>query len=128
MSWYVPEHAFRIGDTWSVKESYPYFDQVDYGRFTVECPGNALDQTDMSSMVHMLESLLLPFNQNSSGIPQTTTPTKSLLEQKQEALSQSVVSFLYGVGPDAHRFDDAFSHLIRSLRSYLDAYVVPYYE
>jgi hypothetical protein len=102
-SWFVPEHAFEIGDTWSVRESYPYLEHIDYRGFTVEVEGNLTVHDDLSHVAHTLEEL-----------------SKSALHQKQVAMSKAAVSFLYGVGPDAHRYEDAFAHLIRSLRTYLD--------
>ena len=45
--------------------------------------------------------------------------SKSITQQKQDSIRNEVgITFLYGVGPDAHRTNDAFAYLIRSLQSY----------
>ena len=104
-SWYVPEQHIEIGNTWSVRESFPFVDEIDYKSFTVQVEGNYSVHTDMSHVTPALEAFL--------------SDTEGL-KRKQEALRETVVKFLYGVGPDAHRYDDAFAHLIRSLRFYLN--------
>jgi hypothetical protein len=118
MSWFVPQDALGISETWSVRETYPYVDLVDYSTFTVECPGNISDHGDFSILIRTLDSLLAEHTILEG------QRSKSQLEMKQEALKRSVTSFLYGVGPDAHRFDDAFAQLIRSIRAVLDKKII----
>ncbi|KAG7351773.1 hypothetical protein IV203_007821 [Nitzschia inconspicua] len=58
VSWFVAEKAFQIGDTWSVEESYPFIDQIEYRIFVMEILGNSSTLTDLSPFLPTLESLL----------------------------------------------------------------------
>jgi hypothetical protein len=99
-----------------VDESYPfgkgwssdYEKALDYVSFTVECIGNDTNEQDMSSVKPAMELLL-------------ANPDE--LKKKQLALPAAVVATTYGLGHDAHRHEDAFAHVIRSLRAYLDNHV-----
>ena len=112
-SWFLPEpttskHTVHR-HVWSVEETYPFTDIIDYRSFVVECPGNHTHPEDMSHIIPTcIEDLI--------------TNHPDIIQQKQEALRKVVLKVLYGVGPDAHRYDDAFAQLIRSLRHYLDNY------
>jgi hypothetical protein len=99
----------RLSDTFSIEESYPFTDAVDYRSFVVQCAGNLTHPEDMSSIPHCLDDILLA--------------DPAIIQQKQRALQRNVVKVLYGVGQDAHRYDDAFAQLIRQLRMYLDNHV-----
>ena len=116
VSWFVPEDGPHSGgDTWSVQESYPFVDQIDYRSFVVECEGNSTHpettaKTIVSTLVGLLEET--PSAERGGGT--------TILEAKQAALRAASTSLVYGVGPDAHRTNDAFAHLIRSLRHYVD--------
>ncbi|KAL3923063.1 MAG: hypothetical protein SGILL_001870 [Bacillariaceae sp.] len=105
-SWYVPNQqgTFNV----ALEENYPYVDSIDYRSFTVECPCNV---TNPDNMVHVVPECLEPFLNNTAAI-----------RQKQEALRNEVIKLMYGLGPDAHRYEDAFAQLIRQLRRYLDDY------
>jgi hypothetical protein len=90
-----------------VEETYPFTDTIDYPSFVVDCPGNYTHPSDMSHIVPTcIEDLI-------SNHPE-------IIKQKQNALQKSIMKLLYGVGPDAHVYDDAFAQLIKSLRHYLD--------
>jgi len=117
-SWFVPEDGpHSIGDTWSVQESYPFVDQIDYRSFVVECKGNTTHpKTTAKNIVQKLVSLL----EEKPSLDSNGDTILTVLEQKQIALREASTSVIYGVGPDAHRTNDAFAHLLRSIRSYLD--------
>jgi hypothetical protein len=119
VSWYVPEHGpHSVYDTWSVQESYPFVDQIDYPAFVVECEGNATHpEATAQNIVSTLETLL---TERPSRDPTTGRLLPTKLQQKQAALRAASTSLVYGVGPDAHRTNDAFAHLIRALRNYTD--------
>jgi Exostosin family len=113
-SWFLPNPlpSLQHFHTWSIEESYPFVDAIDYRSFVVECPGNATHPQDMSHIPKCLDDWLLLLPENSK-----------ILQQKQEALQRDVVKVLYGVGPDAHRYEDAFAQLIRQIQRYLEGHI-----
>jgi hypothetical protein len=84
-----------------------FVDRIDYPSFVVECVGNSSDP------VASAETLLATLN----NLLENET---ELLQQKQAAMKIASRQLVYGVGPDAHKTNDAFTHLIRSLREYVD--------
>ena len=115
-SWFLPDPRLSTQsvfntDVWSVEETHPFTDTIDYSSFVIECPGNYTHPSDMSHIVPAcIENLI--------------SNHAEIIKQKQDALQQSVVKVLYGVGPDAHVYDDAFAQLIRSLRHYLNKHAL----
>jgi hypothetical protein len=105
-SWYTPEGL----NSWGLEETYPFMDAIDYHSFTVQCPGNETHPEDMTGSVSCLE---------------TTLADEALLLSKQVALRREMVKVSYGLGPDAHRYEDAFAQLIRQLRKYVDDLEAP---
>jgi Exostosin family len=121
-SWYTPEGGGK--HVWSVEESYPFVKSVyvpgfapvddddderadeeqfgvDYRSFVVECPGNITHPEDMS---HIVRDCIEPFLLNPIEI-----------SRRQRSLRRAVISTLYGVGDESHRYNDAFSHLVHAL-------------
>jgi hypothetical protein len=103
------QHIIFNGGTYAAEQSYPFTDTIDYPSFVVECPGNYTHPTDMSHIVPTcIEDLI-------SNHPEIIN------KKKEDALERSVVKVLFGSGPDAYVYDDAFEQLVRSLcPHYLD--------
>jgi len=106
VSWFARESG-RFANTYSVQESYPFVDTIDYASFVVESMALEYFNLTAKMIVTTIESLL-------------NEPGRVTIRKKQEALERVGRSFVYGVGPDAHRTCDAFAHLVESLRAYLD--------
>ena len=140
-SWYVPEdNSYGIDDTWSVEETYPFVLQqkdnnigINYSNFVIEITGNETNPgQSITNLITTLNTLLTDHhntqqeneNDNNGEASRKSElnnlkKSKSIIQQKQDSIRNEVgITFLYGVGPDAHRTNDAFAYLIRSLQSY----------
>ena len=116
-SWFLPDNFPRYS-SYSVEQSYPFYRRerdypanpykVEYESFVVECPGYSQDHRNMSNAKSCMEQLMLD---------------QTALKKKQLAMKKWSISFRYGVGTDAHQYEDSFALIIRSLREYLDKYV-----
>ena len=85
--------------------SYPYWNTtIDYKSFVVRIPSNPYNMTDMSHIMPYLENLLL-------------NPSEIL--QRQIALQYYAPLLTWGMGNDAHLYEDSFTELLKSLKDYL---------
>ena len=98
-SWYTPNNPIAVED------AYP--GGVDYDSFVVSALGNISNELDMTPMFDAMESV---FNN-----PQE-------LHRRQQNMMRLVTKFTFGLGPDAHRFDDAFSLVMVELKKYMHSY------
>ena len=112
-SYFVPEGHFSMQmDTWSVSQTYPFASglfpdelAIDYSSFVVEAPGNIEHIRDTSSVARKMEELLAD---------------REELKRRQLQMKEYALLFTMGVGEDAHRYEDEFARIIRTLRLYLE--------
>jgi hypothetical protein len=107
-TWFVPKSLDRVSPT--IQMSYPFAKglfsddnlAIDYESFVISCPGNEGDLSDVSclreSMLRMLEH----------------EPDEIHVRQLQ--MKKFASAFTYGLGNDAHRYDDAFARIIRAIK------------
>mmetsp|Transcript_16315 Transcript_16315/g.24786 ORF Transcript_16315/g.24786 Transcript_16315/m.24786 type:complete len:90 (+) Transcript_16315:390-659(+) len=81
-------------------------DLIDYESFAVETVGDIGNKTNFGSMFDMMEAMI---EENPNEI-----------RERQLILKEQVVSLTYGLGEDAHRYDDAFSRVMKILESMND--------
>ena len=109
-SWYVPHHNRKpVAST--IEESYPFAKgifggdeeiEVDYEEFVVQCDGNQEDERVVSSLrKNMLELL-------------KNRPDE--IRRRQLSMKKAAIAFTFGMGGDAHRYNDAFARVIRGLK------------
>lgn len=129
-SWFQPEYKVygtkkkksNRRKTYSIQQAYPFAKglfgdddsddiAIDYDAFVIECPGNQENETDVSSLRLTMEDLLL------------NRPDE--IRRRQLEMQRVAVSFSYGLGEDAHRYEDAFSRIIRTLKYRLSSTAVP---
>ena len=108
-TWFVPPSMERQSPT--IQMAYPFakglFSDVDlaidYESFVIQCPGNEGDISDFSSlrktMLRMLEH----------------EPEE--IRRRQLQMKEVALAFSYGLGNDAHRYNDAFARIIRAIKS-----------
>ena len=109
-SWFVP-HYNRNPVASTIEESYPFAKgvfggdeeiEVDYEAFVVQCEGNEQDERDVSCLrKHMLELL-------------KNRPDE--IRRRQLNMKKAAIAFTFGMGSDAHRYNDAFARVIRGLK------------
>ena len=110
---------------------------IQYNNFVIEIIGNETNpEQSITNLITTLNTLLIDHqnhnkeNENDNNdeavlLSETRSKTKeskskSIIQQKQDSMKKDVGNaFLYGIGPDAHRTNDAFAYLIRSLQSYI---------
>ncbi|OEU06992.1 hypothetical protein FRACYDRAFT_252625 [Fragilariopsis cylindrus CCMP1102] len=110
---------------------------IQYNNFVIEIIGNETNpEQSITNLITTLNTLLIDHqnhnieNENDNNdeavlLSETRSKTKeskskSIIQQKQDSMKTDVGNaFLYGIGPDAHRTNDAFAYLIRSLISYI---------
>jgi hypothetical protein len=112
-SWYLPECA--SGELASVQQTYPFAKgvfvgqddlEIEYESFVVTIPiDHVNDPNNVSGILRTMESIL-------------ADPLE--LRRRQLAMMKASVAFTYGMGKDAHQYDDAFAHILKALRYYLD--------
>jgi hypothetical protein len=101
----------------SVQQSYPFANQkavgydpaleIDYTSFVVECRANKYRNRQYVSMLReTMNDLLL------------NRPDE--IRQRQLAMRNVALSLTYGIGKEAHRHEDAFAKIIRTLRRHVD--------
>jgi hypothetical protein len=78
---------------------------VDYDAFAVEAPGDAGAERDYTAMFAAMEALL-------EGAP-------GELRERQRMLQKQVISLMYGLEGEAHRYDDAFFRTLQVLEAYV---------
>jgi hypothetical protein len=105
-SWFVPHYNARPS-TSTIQESYPFFNELDYEAFVIQAPGNESDERDVSSILKVMEEMLL---HQPEGI-----------RRRQMLLKDAAIAFTYGLGEDSHRYNDAFARIVRALQSHVDA-------
>jgi hypothetical protein len=130
-SWFVPESKDMF--TYSISEAYPFptglfgahaasnvssgrhaanqYDEerllaIDYESFVVQCPGNVTHEHNVSSLRTTMHDMLI------NG--------KDDIRRRQLKMKEVALAFSYGLGKDAHRYNDAFARIIRALRHYVD--------
>ena len=116
-SWFLPEG--ESGELASVQQTYPFAKgvfggqedlEIDYESFVVEIPIDVKNQENVSGIIKAMESIL-------------ADPAE--LRRRQLAMMRYAVAFTYGMGKDAHQYDDAFAHILKALRYYLDHKIQP---
>lgn len=80
-------------------------DTIDYESISFEAIGDPLDETNFDPMFDLMEKMIDEYPE--------------WIEHCQRILEENIISFTYGLGDDAHQFDDAFSHLTKLLEVYL---------
>jgi hypothetical protein len=111
-SWHIPETMSPI--TPSIDMAYPFAKgrfsgkdlAVDYESFVVQCPGNVTNQEDVSSLRMTMLDLL------------ENKPDE--IRQRQLNMKEYAMAFSFGLGEDAHRYNDAFARIVRVLKQYID--------
>lgn len=110
-SWFLPTSGNSHAITFSVQQTYPFAKglfngekevEIDYESFVVECPGNPANESDVSSIRQTIEDLLLH------------RPNE--IRERQLAMQKIALSFTFGMGEDAHRYEDGFARMVRALR------------
>jgi len=104
-SWHVP-YGHEAKYTYPFhKELYSFFmrdeDLIDYESFAVEAVGDPGDEMNFGSMFDMMEDMI------------EENPNEIM--ERQLILKKQVVSLTYGLGEDAHKYDDAFSRVMKIL-------------
>jgi hypothetical protein len=112
-SWRVPDsvshlnnHPFikgLIGNKNGNNESN-HMEWIDYDSFVVKAAGNPKDESNLTSILTAIESIL-------------NNPKE--LRRRQLNLMSYAPRFTYGLGLDAHKYDDAFSQIMRQLERYV---------
>ena len=116
-SWYTPRNV-------AAKYNYPFSsalynidpfyieskDVVEYESFAVEAKGDVEDEQNFTSMISAMESMIL------------NSPDE--IQERQLALKKHVISLLYGVDADAHRYDDAFARILKVLEAYVHKVII----
>lgn len=111
-SWFLPEG--ESGELASVQQTYPFargvfgdqYDvEINYESFVVEIPIDVNKQENVSGIMKTMELIL-------------ANPTE--LRKRQLAMMKYALGFTYGMGQDAHQYDDAFAHILKAIRYYLE--------
>jgi phosphatidylserine decarboxylase len=111
-SWFLPEG--EPGEIASVLQTYPFAKgifgnradlEIDYESFVVEIPIDTYNQENVTGILKTMEAIL---------------NNEEELRRRQRAMMKASVTFSYGMGYDAHKYDDAFSHILKAIRYYLD--------
>ena len=111
-SWYIP---FSV----EAKYNYPFFSDlyagdpfyiekenaIDYASFAVVTQGNSSEIKNFLPMIEDMDTLI------------RLAPDE--IRQRQLTLKKNVIPLIYGLGDDAHRYDDAFSRTMRILEAYV---------
>lgn len=111
-SWYTPSSV-------QAKYNYPFFadlytrdpfyveeeNTIDYESFSVVTHGNSSDAKNFLPMIEKMDTLI------------RLAPDE--IRRRQLALKENVIPLIYGLGEDAHRYDDAFSRTMRILEAYV---------
>jgi hypothetical protein len=116
-SWFLPTIENTRSITFSVQQTYPFAKglfpgdeeqevEIDYESFVVECPGNPVNESDVSSIRLTVEDML------------RNRPDE--IRQRQLAMKKVALSFTFGMGDDAHKYNDGFARMIRALRYTVD--------
>lgn len=96
-TWFDPTRDLSVGLTYPFHPALYGHDAmtaVDYDSFVVEVPGNRVNEQDMSKAKSVMENLMCD---------------PEALKAKQLAMRSWVVSQTYGLGQDAHVYEDAFA-------------------
>ena len=78
---------------------------IDYESFAVVTHGNSSDDKNFLPMIEEMDTLI------------RLAPEE--IRQRQLILKKNVIPLMYGLGEDAHRFDDAFSRTMKILEAYV---------
>lgn len=106
LSWHTPE------EDRDPKDVYPFFpggfynernSLIDYNSFVVRVPGNRRKKRKFSAVQTVVEELL-------------ANPQK--LKQKQLRLMENAPKLAYGLGLDAHKYDDVFHRILKAMAQY----------
>mmetsp|Transcript_24289 Transcript_24289/g.27170 ORF Transcript_24289/g.27170 Transcript_24289/m.27170 type:complete len:140 (-) Transcript_24289:236-655(-) len=105
--WWVPHGQY------AADKAFPFFQtlrdnnhniDVDYRSFVIVAYYNSSNQDDMTPLIdEMLEVLQNPVE----------------LERRRQAMSEYAVRLVYGLGRDAHVYNDAFSQILYQLEGQL---------
>jgi len=111
-TWFLPENN-RAMEHSSVQQTYPFakgafpgasqegpLEVVDYESFVVEVPMNRFQQKNVSGIMTAMERVL-------------NNPEE--LRRRRLAMMKYAMSFTYGMGEDAHVYEDAFSKILSVL-------------
>ena len=118
ISWFMPDNIPLRNNAWKfaltefaltapTSGAYPYWNNIDYRSFVVRVPGNIHNISDMSHILPYLESEVLS--------------NATLIREKQIALQKNAPLFAWGMGDDAHAYEDAFTELLKVLKQYADS-------
>jgi Exostosin family len=108
-TWFVPPSMDRLSPT--IEKAYPFVKglfsgidlAVDYDSFVIQCPGN---EGDLSNFSSLRETMLRMLEQEPEEI-----------RQRQLQMKKYALAFTFGLGNDAHRYNDVFSRIIRAIKS-----------
>ena len=117
ISWFMPDNIPLQNNEWKfaltshaltapTSATYPYWNNIDYKSFVVRVPGNVHNISDMSHILPYLENNILN--------------NATLLRQMQLSLMKYAPLFSWGMGSDAHVYEDAFTELLKVLKQYVN--------
>jgi hypothetical protein len=112
-SWFIPYMPNQSPMASKVRETYPFHKElfgdpeigIDYDSFVVECPGNEANESDVSIVRRTMEDLLL------------NRPDE--IRERQLRMKEVALAFTFGLGDDAHRYNDGFARTIRVLSTHV---------
>jgi hypothetical protein len=109
-SWWIPggvsnlnNHPFIKGLIDNNGNESNHMEWIDYDSFVVKAAGNPKDESNLTSILTAIESIL-------------NNPKE--LRRRQLNLMSYAPRLTYGLGLDAHKYDDAFSQIMRQLERY----------
>ncbi|CAB9526593.1 expressed unknown protein [Seminavis robusta] len=102
----------------SIEESYPFLARqnkdetlsIDYDSFVITAPGNPQDETNVTSIFEAMKRVL-------------NNPQE--LARRQTKMKEYATLFTFGLGVDAHKYDDAFRHTLRILHAHSKSSLYP---
>ena len=111
-SWFLPpQDSMSV----TIQQAYPLAKgmfghdvsiELDYESFVVACPANEKNESDVSILLRTMKEWI-------ENRPED-------IRVIQERLRQAALALSWGIGPDAHQYDDSFRRVIRILRRYVD--------